>query len=813
MEFINKNRMGKAMVKGLFSLAMLSLTPAIVAASEANLKIPNLSQEQNNLLLYGILVCVLGMVFGFYQFIKVKRMRAHQSMLDVANTIYETCKTYLIQQGKLLCILFAFIGVCIAFYFGFLQETPLSGVLLILAWTVIGILGSYVVAWYGIRMNTLANSRTAFVSLETKPLKLLNIALDAGMSIGVLLVCVELIMMLIILLFVPRDLAGASFVGFAVGESLGASALRIAGGIFTKIADIGSDLMKIVFGIKEDDPRNPGVIADCTGDNAGDSVGPTADGFETYGVTGVALISFIVLAVQPELTGILLTWIFVMRVLMIITSVGSFYINRALSQARFGSKDDFDFEQPLTSLVWITSILSIVVTFAVSYYLLGPGSGVPAQLQKLWLVLSVIISCGTLGAALIPEFTKIFTSPNSLHVAEVVKASREGGPSLNILSGLVAGNFSAFWIGMVFFALMFVAYYASGYGLSEIMIYPSIFAFGLVAFGMLGMGPVTIAVDSYGPVTDNAQSIYELSLIETIPNVGQQIQKEFGFKPDFDKAKHYLEANDGAGNTFKATAKPVLIGTAVVGATTMIFSLILVIKNVLGVQPEEILTLLNPYTIFGLLAGGSVIYWFTGASTQAVTTGAYRAVEYIKKNIQLDENANQKASTEQSKEVVKICTQYAQQGMFNIFVAIFSFTLAFSCLSAPVNGNQSVALFVSYLISIAVFGLFQAVFMANAGGCWDNAKKVVEVDLQEKGTALHEATVVGDTVGDPFKDTSSVALNPIIKFTTLFGLLAMEIAISESFRNMAPYVGGIFLLVALFFVWRSFYGMRIPTEK
>lgn len=804
--------MAKAMLKGLLSLAILSLTPAIAVASEANLKIPNLSQEQNNLLLYGIVVCVLGMLFGLYQFTKVNKIRAHQCMLDVANIIYETCKIYLIQQGKLLCILFAFIGVCIAFYYGFLQKTPLSGVLVILAWTVIGILGSYSVAWYGIRMNTLANSRAAFTALETKPLKLLNIALDAGMSIGVLLVCVELIMMLIILLFVPRELAGASFIGFAVGESLGASALRIAGGIFTKIADISADLMKIAFGIKEDDPRNPGVIADCTGDNAGDSIGPTADGFETYGVTGVALISFIVLAVQPVLTGILLTWIFVMRVLMIITSIGSFYINKAFSQARFNGKDDFDFEKPLTSLIWITSIFSIVVTFFVSYYLLGPSSGVPAELQNLWFVLSVIISCGTLGAAVIPEVTKIFTSPNSMHVAEVVKASREGGASLNILSGLVAGNFSAFWIGMVFFALMFVAYYASGFGLSAIMIYPSIFAFGLVAFGMLGMGPVTIAVDSYGPVTDNAQSIYELSLIESIPKIGPQIQKEFGFKPDFKKAKHYLEANDGAGNTFKATAKPVLIGTAVVGATTMIFSLILVIKNVLGVQPEEILTLLNPYTIFGLLAGGSVIYWFTGASTQAVTTGAYRAVEYIKENIQLDENASQKASIENSKEVVKICTQYAQQGMFNIFIAIFSFTLAFSCLSAPVSGNQSVALFVSYLISIAVFGLFQAVFMANAGGCWDNAKKVVEVDLQEKGTALHEATVVGDTVGDPFKDTSSVALNPIIKFTTLFGLLAMEIAISESFRNMAPYVGGIFLLIALYFVWRSFYRMRIPDN-
>jgi K(+)-stimulated pyrophosphate-energized sodium pump len=812
MEIITKNKMAKATLKALFGLAMLSLTPAIAAASEANLKIPILSQGQNNLLLYGIVVCVLGMLFGLYQFIKVRRIQAHQSMLDVASTIYETCKTYLIQQGKLLGILFIFIGACIAFYYGFLQETPLSGVLIILAWAILGILGSYSVAWYGIRMNTLANSRTAFCSLETKPLKLLNIALDAGMSIGVLLVCVELIMMLIILLFVPRELAGASFVGFAVGESLGASALRIAGGIFTKIADIGSDLMKIVFGIKEDDPRNPGVIADCTGDNAGDSVGPTADGFETYGVTGVALISFIVLAVQPALTAILLTWIFVMRILMILTSIGSFYINRAFSQARFGSKTDFDFEQPLTSLVWITSILSIAVTFVVSYYLLGPGSGVPSQLEKLWLVLSVIISIGTLGAALIPEVTKKFTSPTCLHVAEVVKTSREGGPSLNILSGLVAGNFSAFWIGMVFIALMFAANYASGYGLSGIMIYPSIFAFGLVAFGMLGMGPVTIAVDSYGPVTDNAQSIYELSLIETIPNIDKQIQRDFGFKPDFDKAKHYLEANDGAGNTFKATAKPVLIGTAVVGATTMIFSLVLVIKDVLGVQPEQILTLLNPYTILGFLAGGSVIYWFTGASTQAVTTGAHRAVEYIKKNIRLDEGASQKATLENSKEVVKICTQYAQQGMFNIFIAIFSFTLAFSCLSAPVNGNQSVALFVSYLISIAVFGLFQAVFMANAGGCWDNAKKVVEVDLQEKGTALHAATIVGDTVGDPFKDTSSVALNPIIKFTTLFGLLAMEIAISEAFRSMALYVGGIFLLIALFFVWRSFYGMRTPVE-
>jgi K(+)-stimulated pyrophosphate-energized sodium pump len=815
--------MKKLVLGGLFSLPLALLSPMMAFASEANLKIPELNQGQNNLLLIGMGVCILGMLFGLYQFTKVRKYQAHQSMLNVSSIIYETCKTYLIQQGKLLLVLFAFIAVCMAFYFGVLQRTSIGGVLFILGWTVLGMLGSYSVAWYGIRMNTLANSRTAFSALERNPLKVLNVALDAGISIGVLLVCVELIMMLIILVFVPRELAGASFIGFAIGESLGASALRIAGGIFTKIADIGSDLMKIVFGIKEDDPRNPGVIADCTGDNAGDSVGPTADGFETYGVTGVALISFIVLAVgmlpgmsetlKISLQTTLLVWIFVMRILMIVTSIASFYINRGFSQARFANKDDFDFEQPLTSLVWITSILSIAVTFAVSYFLLGPGSGAVVQLQNLWLPLASIISCGTLGAALIPEFTKLFTSPKSGHVAEVVKASREGGASLNILSGLVAGNFSAFWIGMVFLALMFAAYTISGYGLSNIMIYPSIFAFGLVAFGFLGMGPVTIAVDSYGPVTDNAQSIYELSLIESIPGIEQEIQNKFGFKPDFEKGKYYLEANDGAGNTFKATAKPVLIGTAVVGATTMIFSLILVIQQVLGVQPETILNMLNPYTILGLLAGGAVVYWFTGASMQAVTTGAYRAVEYIKKNIQLDENASQSAATEKSKEVVKICTQYAQAGMFNIFIVIFSFALAFACLSSPRAGNESVSLFVSYLISIAIFGLFQAVFMANAGGCWDNAKKVVEVDLKEKGSALHDATVVGDTVGDPFKDTSSVALNPIIKFTTLFGLLAMEIAISPSFRSVAPAVGVVFLVIALFFVWRSFYAMRIPESK
>jgi len=735
-------------------------------------------------------------------------------MLDVAKIIFETCKTYLLQQGKFLVILFVIIGLCMAFYFGFLQAMPFGGVILILSWTVVGILGSYSVAWFGIRMNTLANSRMAFASLERKPIKLLNIPLDAGMSIGVMLICVELIMMLIILLFVPREYAGASFIGFAIGESLGASALRIAGGIFTKIADIGSDLMKVVFKIKEDDPRNPGVIADCTGDNAGDSVGPTADGFETYGVTGVALISFIVLAVgDVENQKQLLTWIFVMRILMVVTSITAFYINKIFSQAKYGHKDDIDFERPLTNLVWITSILSILVTFGASYIMIGDLR------NNLWLTLSIIISCGTLGAALIPEFTKIFTSPKSRHVNEVVTASREGGASLNILSGLVAGNFSAFWQGMVFLVLMFIAYLTSKNGLDAFMIYPAIFSFGLVAFGFLGMGPVTIAVDSYGPVTDNAQSVYELSLIEeNKEEASREIEKEFGFKPDFENAKHYLEANDGAGNTFKATAKPVLIGTAVVGATTMIFSLILLIKNKFGISPESILSVLNPYTILGFLMGGAVIYWFTGASIQAVTTGAYRAVEYIKKNIHLDENAEKKASVETSKEVVKICTQYAQTGMFNIFIAIFSFALAIAFLSGYQDTNflagnplryPAASFFVSYLISIAFFGLFQAMFMANAGGAWDNAKKVVEVDLKEKGTPLHDAAVVGDTVGDPFKDTSSVALNPIIKFTTLFGLLAMEIAISEHFFSVAPYIGVVFFVIALYFVYRSFYKMRI----
>jgi K(+)-stimulated pyrophosphate-energized sodium pump len=804
-------------MKKVLSSVFVLVLPLLSFAGEADLKIPD-SIKQQHILYYGFVVTVLGLLFGLYQFNKVKRLPAHQSMLDIAHVIYKTCSAYLKQQGKFLAILFLFIGAAIAGYFGFLAKDHegnslfgAGGVLLILGWTVIGILGSYSVAAFGIRMNTLANARMAFASLRREPLHLLNIPLDAGMSIGVLLICVELILMLTILLFMPGNLAGACFIGFAIGESLGASALRIAGGIFTKIADIGSDLMKVVFKIEEDDPRNPGVIADCTGDNAGDSVGPTADGFETYGVTGVALISFILLAVTggEAMQTELLVWIFVMRILMILTSLSAFFINRAVSNARYKGKEDLDFEVPLTSLVWITSLLSIAVTFVASYFLIPDLGGN----TNIWWILSTIISCGTLGAALIPEFTKVFTSTKSRHVREIVSAGKEGGPSLVILSGFVAGNFSAFWNGLVFFVLMAAAYFASTFGLDGIMVYPTIFAFGLVAFGMLGMGPVTIAVDSYGPVTDNAQSVYELSLIEEVPNVDAEIQKDFGFKPDWEKSKYYLEANDGAGNTFKATAKPVLIGTAVVGATTMIFSLILLIQKTLGVQPETILNVLNPFTIFGFLLGGAVVYWFTGASTQAVTTGAYRAVAYIKRHIDLDPNAPRKASVSKSTEVVKICTQYAQKGMFNIFIAVFFFALAFACFSSPasVGGINAVALFVSYLISLAVFGLFQAIFMANAGGAWDNAKKVVEVNMKAKGTSLHDATVVGDTVGDPFKDTSSVALNPIIKFTTLFGLLAMEIAISETFRNIAPYAGIVFFAVAMVFVWRSFYKMRIRS--
>ena len=807
-EIMKKRTLLPKVMLSIMSLLMVTLPSC---ASEASLIVPNIKAyaDSYNLLLIGLAVSVIGVVFGFVEYLKVKKLEVHEAMANVGNTIFETCKTYLIQQGKFLVVLEILIALCIAFYFGFLERMTVSNVLTILGWSVIGILGSYSVAWFGIKMNTLANARTAFTALKGKPLNILNIPLNAGMSIGVLLVSVELIMMLIILLFVPGEIAGACFIGFAIGESLGASALRVAGGIFTKIADIGSDLMKIQFGIKEDDPRNPGVIADCTGDNAGDSVGPTADGFETYGVTGVALVSFILLGVlKPEYQVQLLTWIFSMRFLMIITSVLAYWVNQAVTKVYAAKVTKFDFELPLTNLVWFTSVFSIIMTFVVSKWLLGG-----LEDANLWLVLSIIISCGTLGAALIPEATKIFTSTKAKHTKEVVTASREGGASLTILSGLVSGNFSGFWIGLIIVLLMGGAYAASTFIPAEFMVYPSVFAFGLVAFGFLGMGPVTIAVDSYGPVTDNAQSVYELSLIEEIPNINENIQKDYGFTPEFETAKRYLEENDGAGNTFKATSKPVLIGTAVVGATTMIFSLILVIQQTLGIQPELILNLLNPYTLLGFIAGGAVIYWFSGASMQAVTTGAYSATEFIKNNIKLGEADDKCANLTNSKEVVKICTQYAQKGMVNIFIALFTFALALACLSAPVGtDNAPVAFFVSYLIAIAVFGLFQAVFMANAGGCWDNAKKIVEVDMNEKGTSLHEATVVGDTVGDPFKDTSSVAMNPIIKFTTLFGLLAMEIAISPSFRECAKVAGVVFLLIALVFVIRSFYSMRIPAD-
>ena len=788
----------------------LCLFSQTAQASEIDLKIPLLDVEYNfwghavtgsQILLYGLIVCALGMLFGFYEFCKIKKMPAHKSMLNMASLIYETCKTYMKQQAVLLVILEAFIAVCIFYYFFFLNQTPLPMVMNILLWSVLGILGSFSVAWFGMRINTYTNARTAFASLKGKAFPVMSLPLRSGMSIGVLLICVELVMMIIILLFIPRE--NACFIGFAIGESLGASALRICGGIFTKIADIGADLMKIIFKIDEDDARNPGVIADCTGDNAGDSVGPTADGFETYGVTGVALISFIVLAAGMSYTdngslalmadGIdiqarLIVWIFTMRLLMIITSVVSYMINNWFSKLRFGNKQDFDFEVPLTSLVWITSLLSIAVTFGVSYVMIG-GMG-----EDLWWKLSVIISCGTLAAALIPEFTKIFTSSKSKHVQEIVDASREAGASLNIISGIVAGNFSAFWKGLVMIGLMTVAYFAAAEGLDDYMVYPTVFAFGLVAFGMLGMGPVTIAVDSYGPVTDNAQSVFELSQIEQIKDIDKEIEKDYGFKPDFETGKELLEKNDSAGNTFKATAKPVLIGTAVIGATTMIFSIILLLNLELN--------LMNPMVLFGLLLGGAVIYWFSGASMQAVSTGAYRAVAYIKEHIKLD--TNQAASIEDSKKVVRICTIYAQKGMFNIFMVIFCFTIAFACFDAD--------LFASYLISIAAFGLFQALYMANAGGAWDNAKKVVEVDLKEKGTPLHDAAVVGDTVGDPYKDTSSVALNPIIKFTTLFGLLAVEMAVAAP-RCLSLGLGVSFFLIGLIFVWRSFYRMRISSQK
>lgn len=792
-----------------FMLAALSfmLFSANAIASEIDLKVPSLDVAYNiygwnvtgsELLLYGMGICLLGMIFGLVEFLRIKKMPAHKLMLNVSNTIYETCKTYMKQQAKLLVLLELFIAVCIFYYFYYLNATPLPKVMTVLMWSVLGILGSFCVAWFGMRINTYANSRTAFLSLKGMPYPVMNLPLKSGMSIGVLLICVELIMMIAILLFVPKDSAGACFVGFAIGESLGAAALRICGGIFTKIADIGADLMKIIFKIDEDDARNPGVIADCTGDNAGDSVGPTADGFETYGVTGVALISFIVLGAGMmyapdgnlvlmnggvDFQARLIVWIFVMRVLMILTSIVSYWLNSKVSCALFSKKDAFNFETPLTSLIWLTSIVSILVTFGVSYLMLD-GFG------DMWWKLSVIISCGTLAAALIPEFTKIFTSSRSKHVEEVVNASREAGASLNIISGMVAGNFSAFWQGLVMVGLMAVAFFTAKNGLDAYMVYPSVFAFGLVAFGMLGMGPVTIAVDSYGPVTDNAQSVFELSQIESQKGISKEIEKEYGFKPDFEKGKHFLEENDSAGNTFKATAKPVLIGTAVIGATTMIFSIILL----LNLQ----LNLLAPEVLFGIILGGAVIFWFSGASMQAVSTGAYRAVNYIKKHIKLD--TAKAASLDDSKKVVQICTLYAQKGMFNIFIVIFSFTIAFACFDAN--------LFASYLISIAVFGLFQALYMANAGGAWDNAKKVVEVDLNEKGTPLHDAAVVGDTVGDPYKDTSSVALNPIIKFTTLFGLLAVEMAVSAP-RCVSMGLGIAFFILGLLFVWRSFYRMRI----
>jgi K(+)-stimulated pyrophosphate-energized sodium pump len=779
--------------------------PAHAAGGEANLKIPPLDQARvlgmdgRSLLMTGLVVCVLGLAFALVIYKQLKALPVHNSMREISELIYETCKTYLITQGKFILMLEAFIVVIIILYFGVLLHFDALKVVVILLFSLIGIAGSYGVAWFGIRVNTFANSRTAFASLRGEAFPVYAIPLKAGMSIGMLLISVELFLMLCILLFIPGDYAGPCFIGFAIGESLGAAALRIAGGIFTKIADIGSDLMKIVFNIKEDDARNPGVIADCTGDNAGDSVGPSADGFETYGVTGVALISFILLAVKdPGVQVQLLVWIFMMRVLMVITSGVSYWINEAMARAKYARATHMNFEAPLTSLVWLTSLVSVGVTYVASYALIGDlGDG------SLWWKLSTVITCGTLAGAIIPELVKVFTSTGSGHVREVVTASREGGASLNVLSGFVAGNFSAYWIGMVVVLLMGIAFLVSTMGLGALMVAPAVFAFGLVAFGFLGMGPVTIAVDSYGPVTDNAQSVYELSVIETIPGVAQQIRKEFGFDVKWDKAKELLEENDGAGNTFKATAKPVLIGTAVVGATTMIFSIIVVLTNGLTTNLDK-LSLLHPPFLLGLITGGAVIYWFTGAATQAVSTGAYRAVEFIKANIRLE--GVEKASVEDSKRVVEICTQYAQKGMFNIFITVFFSTLAFAFLEPY--------FFIGYLISIALFGLYQAVFMANAGGAWDNAKKIVETELKEKGSALHAATVVGDTVGDPFKDTSSVAMNPVFKFTTLFGLLAVELAVvlSETQgRGLSLVLAAVFFVVSAVFVWRSFYGMRIAA--
>ena len=812
---------GRSTAKVFAALAALFLMTATAlaqpaeesAGGEAALKVPDLSTVSflgingHNLLLIGIAFCIFGLLFGMAIYMRLKNLPVHRAMRDVSELIYETCKTYLVTQGKFLMLLWAFIAVVIVLYFGWLAPVPgkaISTTLpIILAFSIIGMAGSYGVAWFGIRVNTFANSRTAFASLPGKPYPVYQIPLEAGMSIGMMLISVELLMMLIILLFIPGDYSGPCFIGFAIGESLGAAALRIAGGIFTKIADIGSDLMKIVFKIKEDDARNPGVIADCTGDNAGDSVGPSADGFETYGVTGVALITFILLGVKDPMIQVqLLVWIFVMRVMMLVSSALSYFVNGAIAKAKYGHADKMDFEHPLTSLVWLTSIVSIAMTYAVSFYIVPNIGGDTSQ----WWKLATIISCGTLAGAVIPELVKVFTSVNSRHVREVVTSAREGGASLGILSGFVAGNFSGYYLGLSMMVLMAIAYSMSTMGLAAAatMIAAPVFAFGLVAFGFLGMGPVTIAVDSYGPVTDNAQSVYELSLIETIPNIKAEIKKDFNVDANFDRSKDLLEENDGAGNTFKATAKPVLIGTAVVGATTMIFSIIMALTNGLTANVDKLSMLHAPFFL-GLITGGAMIYWFTGASTQAVTTGAYRAVEFIKANIKLE--GSTKASVADSKKVVEICTKYAQKGMFNIFLAVFFGTLTFAFVEP--------FFFIGYLISIAVFGLYQAIFMANAGAAWDNAKKIVEVELKQKGTELHAATVVGDTVGDPFKDTSSVAMNPVIKFTTLFGLLAVELAVSLT-RNQGQTFTHVlalaFFAVSFFFVYRSFYGMRIGAK-
>jgi K(+)-stimulated pyrophosphate-energized sodium pump len=807
------SRISAALVLVLLSGAAVLARPAEEAAGgEAALKLPDLSQvtflgiDGHKLLLFGIVICIFGLLFGMTIFTKLKNLPVHHSMREISELIYETCKTYLVTQGKFLLLLWVFIAIVIVLYFGMLAPVPGKAVLLtlpiILLFSLIGMGGSYAVAWFGIRVNTFANSRTAFAGLRGIPYPINHIPLEAGMSVGMMLISVELLMMLIILLFIPGDYAGPCFIGFAIGESLGAAALRIAGGIFTKIADIGSDLMKIVFKIKEDDARNPGVIADCTGDNAGDSVGPTADGFETYGVTGVALITFILLAVKDPMIQVqLLVWIFVMRVIMLIASAMAYFINGAIQKVRYGNAKEMNFEAPLTWLVWITSFVSIALTYLVSAYIIPSLGGDPSQ----WWKLATIISCGTLAGAVIPELVKVFTSTESRHVKEVVISAQEGGASLGILSGFVAGNFSGYYLGLAMVSLMSIGYLISTLGLANLMVAAPVFAFGLVAFGFLGMGPVTIAVDSYGPVTDNAQSVYELSMIEQIPNIKAELKKDYNFDVDFERAKHLLEANDGAGNTFKATAKPVLIGTAVVGATTMIFSIIMALTHGLSENVNK-LSLLHAPFVLGLITGGAMIYWFTGASTQAVTTGAYRAVEFIKSHIKLE--SAEKASVADSKKVVQICTQYAQKGMLNIFVAVFFATLAFAFVEP--------FFFIGYLISIAIFGLYQAIFMANAGAAWDNAKKIVEVEMKQKGTPLHDATVIGDTVGDPFKDTSSVALNPVIKFTTLFGLLAVELAVkltSQTGGTLSHLLAAAFFLVSFVFVYRSFFGMRIKGSE